>query len=168
MLNAYCRAASSRVSDCVSSSTLHTILAPMPRSPPRCKVVQVNGKELKLRMKRKETSGSIFKGVKKRGNLFTSYVTRKGVKKFIGSFKEEEQAALAIATTIDFGVEFEPSPKRRAPADPLWGIFDEEADELKSPESVASSAFSPKGIASGNLRASSRGAQPPFFDSKPP
>ena len=77
-------------------------------------------------MKTKEKGGSIYKGVTKRGNLYTSYVTRKGVKKFIGSFKDEEHAAVAIATAIDFGVEFEPSPKRRAPADPLWGIFDED------------------------------------------
>ena len=151
MLNAYRHQV---VVDGVSKHAAR-ILALMPRSPPRYKAVQVNGKTLKLRTKKQPSSGSVYKGVTKRGKLFTSYVTRKGIKKYIGSFKEEEDAAMAIATTIDFGVEYEPSPKScTSPLDPLKGIFDEEAETLKSPESVDSSVFSPKGIVSGNLRAS--------------
>ena len=133
----------------------------MPRSPARFKIVDVNGKKLHLPLKKTVSAGSVYKNVKKRGNLYNAYVTRKGQKKFIGSFQDDEAAALEIATILQFGADYEPSPEKKEPKeDPLMGIFDEEADRLKSPESVASSVFSPKGIASGNLRPSALRGRP--------
>ena len=114
----------------------------MPRPAPLTQTVDFCGFILKLKLKRNQKEGGTkFKGVhavNTNVRQYTAYVTRKGKKCYIGTYKEEYDAAVAIAFAEMYGVDNLPSPKAKDGKEkeefsPLHGITDKEASRLASP-----------------------------------
>ena len=70
----------------------------MPRSPPHADIVDFCGFKLRLEVKRKQKEGGTkYKNVYRKGDKqYAAYATRKGIKVFIGTYKGEYDAAVAI------------------------------------------------------------------------
>ena len=119
----------------------------MCRAKPQVETVVVNGLTLTLKLKKTRPiigSGSKYKNVtKKADEKYHAFTTVDGRKVYVGCYKTELDAAVAIATENQVWVEpsspkkkLKPTPPLEQEWSPLHGINDQEASRLASPVSM--------------------------------
>jgi hypothetical protein len=121
----------------------------MCRAKPQVETIVVNGRTMTLKLKKTRPimgSGTKYKNVfKKKDEKYHAYITVDGGKVYVGCYKTEFDAAVAVAAAHQASIKPASPKKKREPAPPLeqelsplltGSINDKEASRLSSPVSV--------------------------------